>query len=395
MTRIAEGLAKSRSVNVLCSQPTYAARGTRAPSREEHNGVCIERCWSTALSKDFIPFRLINLLTISASMFFSALIRLRRDDIVLVVTNPPLLPFAISTVCRLKGAKCILRIDDVYPNVLVSTGVARPESLIVRIMERLTRRLYGGVQAIVVLGRDMAALVRSKLPDIADRITVIPNWADLDLVSPHPKSENALLSELGLKDKFVVQCAGNMGRAQGIDTMFAAAEILRDNDQVHFLFIGSGARRPWMEQQVRDKNMRNVTLVDQRPRSDQPNFLNACDAAMASLVPGMLGVSVPSRMYNIMAAGRPIIAITEPGSEMALVVEEEHIGWVVPPDDAAALAEAISDACRNPSLIAEMGARARIAAETKYSEEHAVAAYLRVVEELTEMAEETCECARE
>lgn len=379
MTRIAEGLARSQPVSVLCSQPTYAAREVRAPRRETHNGVEIERCAGTRLNKNVLPLRIINLLTISASIYVKCLLRLRRGDKVVVVTNPPLLPFLVSLACRLRGAKCVLRIDDVYPEALVAMGVASPGSLAVRVMHRATRWLYRGVARIVVLGRDMQRLARAKLSDSGERVVVIPNWADLEEVAPRPKCENALLRELGLSDKFVVQCAGNMGRAQGIENMFAAAELLRDRDDIRFLFIGSGAKRPWMESEVESKQLSNITLVGQRPRSDQINFLNACDVAIASLVPGMVGVSVPSRMYNIMAAGKPVIAVTEPGSEFARVVEEESIGWIVPPNDPEKLAEAILDAASDPARLSGMYERARAAAEAKYSEECAVRAYAELL----------------
>jgi colanic acid biosynthesis glycosyl transferase WcaI len=387
MTRIAEGLAKSQPVSVLCSQPTYAARDIRAPWREIHNGVEIERCAGTRLNKNVLPLRVINLITISTSIYLKCLLRLRRGDKVVVVTNPPLLPFLVSLACRLRGARCVLRIDDVYPEVLVATGIASPRSLVVRAMHHATSRLYRGVARIVVLGRDMRELARAKLTDSGERVVVIPNWADLDEVAPRPKSENALLRELGISDKFVVQCAGNMGRAQGIENMFAAAEILKDREDIHFVFIGSGAKRPWMESEVESKQMRNITLVDQRPRSDQINFLNACDVAIASLVPGMVGVSVPSRMYNIMAAGKPVIAVTEPGSEFARVVEEEDIGWIVPPNDPEKLAEAIVDAASDPARLRGMSERARAAAEAKYSEECAVRAYAELLRDLDGVAE--------
>jgi glycosyltransferase involved in cell wall biosynthesis len=145
------------------------------------------------------------------------------------------------------------------------------------------------------------------------------------------------------------------------------------------LFIGSGAKRSWLEQTVRKNNLANVTILPNRPRSDQPNFLNACDIAVVSLVPGMTGVSVPSRMYNIMAAGKPIIAVTDDDSELALVVQEEHIGWVAPPGQPDRIVGAIVEARACPQRLTEMGARARLAVETRYSPEKAIKAYQALV----------------
>ncbi|MCE5199495.1 MAG: glycosyltransferase family 4 protein [Armatimonadota bacterium] len=379
MTHIAEGLAQHFPVGVICCQPTYAARGTQAPWKETHNGVSIERCRATTLNKNIIPLRLVNLATISLSVFLKTAQRLRRGDVALVVTNPPLLPFLVAVACKVRGAKCILKIDDTYPEILLATGMAKPGSLIVRIMRSASRMLYENVSHITVLGRDMALLVRSRSRLEPSHVTVVPNWADLDILHPTSKADNALLKELGLNDKFVVQCAGNMGRAQNIEAMFAAAELLKNQDHIHFLFIGSGAKVHWMHEEVERKGLSNVTILGQQPRSDQINFLNACDVSLVSLVPNMLGVSVPSRMYNVMAVGKPIIVIADAASELAQVVNEEKIGWVTSPDDPKAIANAILDAYSDSTRLVEMGKRARAAAESKYSTDRAVAAYTRVV----------------
>ena len=383
MTGVAEGLAERFDVRVLCSQPTYAARGSLSPWSEIHRGVQIERCKGTTFNKDVLILRLANVVTISLSLFLKTLQRIRKSDVVIVVTNPPLLPFFVALTCRLRGAKCILRVDDVYPEAITAAGLARPNSIIVRILSWMTNRLYQTVDHIVVLGRDMERLAKEKIGHSTKRkIDVIPIWADVNLVMPTMKQSNTLLHELGLMDKFVVLCAGNMGRAQGVENMLKAAEILKGNQSIHFLFIGSGAKRQWMENEVQQQKMYNVTLLDQRPRSDQPIFLNACDIAMVSLLPGMTGAGVPSRLYNILAAGRPVLAVTGLDSEIALVVDEECIGWCVHPDQPSKLAEAILEAKTNPSRLLRMGKHARMVAESKYSPERIIEAYAGLIEDV-------------
>ncbi len=382
LTGLAEGLGRSFKINVLCGYPTYAARETALPSQEVRNGVRIERCQGTTFNKDVLLLRLVNLVTISISIFLKALFRVQRGDIVLVVTNPPLLPFVVGMVCRLRSAQCILRLDDVYPEILIATGMASRSNLGVRALDYMTKRLYRSVDRITVVGRDMARLARRKLGNIPKPISVIPNWADIDLVVPMTKKDNQLLQYLKLENKFVVQCAGNMGRAQGIENMFAAIKLLRAEQNIHFLFIGDGAKKKWMQDEVRNEHLDNVTLLAQRPRSDQPNFLNASDVAMISLLPGMTGAGVPSRMYNSMAAGKPIIAITEPESELALVVNEEQIGWVIPPDQPAKLAEVLLNVQMQLDRLLQMGIRARAVAEEKYAPDKVIKSYCTLLEEL-------------
>jgi colanic acid biosynthesis glycosyl transferase WcaI len=229
----------------------------------------------------------------------------------------------------------------------------------------------------------MKHLTVNKLNNCDDKPIIIQNWADLDAVFPVPKSGNVLLQELELRDKFVVQCAGNMGLAQDIETMFKAIGLLKEHVNIHFLFIGSGAKRQWMGNEVRDKKLSNVTILDQRNRSDQQNFLNACDIAMVSLISGMTGAGVPSRMYNIMAVGKPIIAIAEYDSELAMVIEEEKIGWTVLPDNYMHLSEVILEAYSNHSTLVEMSGRARIAALTKYSAKLLINKYYETIKDIS------------
>jgi glycosyltransferase involved in cell wall biosynthesis len=380
MSKLAEGLGRYNSVNVLCGYPVYTARGATVLKLEIRNGVNVERCDATRFDKNIIVLRLFNLLTISISIFFKALLRIRKQDIVLVVTTPPLLPFLVSLACHLRRAKCILRIDDVYPETLIATGLLRQRNMVARVFFFMNKILYRSFDRIVVLGRDMDQLVKNKLGRSDKHVTIIPNWADVDLVKPASKANNALLRELGLTDKFIIQCAGNMGRAQGIENLFKAVEILKNKKNIHFLFIGSGAKRNWMDREICNKELHNVTILDQRPRSDQGNFLNACDIALVSLLPGMTGAGVPSRLYNIMAAGKPLIAVMGYGAELEFVVNEEEVGWFVPADQPDKLVEVILDARSSPERLLQMGKRARSAAVAKYSQERVINKYRQIVE---------------
>lgn len=386
LTNIAEGLAKHCRVNVLCSQPTYSERGMRAPVQERHNGVSIRRCSGTTLNKDYLPLRLVNLVTITLSVFIAALCRLGRGDKVIVVTNPPLLPVAVSLACCVKGAQGLLLVHDVYPEVLVAAGLAREDGVVTGLLRWAARHLYQSFRAVVVIGRDMKEVVASKLGGGGKRIVVIPNWADVDEIRAKPWAENPLLAELGLSDKFVVQYCGNMGRTHGLDSLLDSVRKLANSDEIHFLLIGSGAKRRWLAESVTREHLRNATVLARRPRSALCDSLNACDVAIITFAPGMAGLSVPSRMYNVMAAGKPIIAVAEPQSELARVVQEEGIGWVVCPGDVNGIVQAVLAATSDAGRLAEMGERARSAAEAKYSLQSVIDAYQALICELEDDA---------
>lgn len=382
LTRLAEELVVRRPTAVLCGQPKYDLRGERIPSREVHHGVAVIRCFGTALDKDVLTFRVLNMLTIAVAVFVSGVRRFHRGDVVLVATNPPVLPYMTALAARFRGARAAVMMQDVYPESLVAAGLARPGSLTVRLIAMFNRLLYHLVDRVVVLGRDMDQLVKSKLgARSTTRSVVIRNWADLSDVTPSERRLNPLLLELGLALKFVVQFAGNIGRVQDVETIARAARSLLSTDpDVHFLFIGSGAQRLWLERFIAQERLTNVTLLPPRARSEQQVFLNACDVTVSAFVPGMCGVGVPSRMYNIMASGKPMIAAVDEQSEQALVIREEAIGWVVPVGDDLSIANAVRAAKADAGLVAAMGARARQAAEAKYSMQAAIYAYERLVD---------------
>jgi glycosyltransferase involved in cell wall biosynthesis len=246
----------------------------------------------------------------------------------------------------------------------------------------LNRVLFRSADRIVVLGRDMKALVEKRIGTVGKHIRIIRSWADTDVVVPAFKKDNSLLKELGLTDKFVVTCVGNMGRAQAIPFIFEAISHLKHDDSIHFLFIGSGSRKTWMESEIESRGLRNITIVGQRPRTEQSSFLNACDISIISLLPGVTGAGVPSRTYNLMAAGKPIIAVTREDSEVSLLVQEENIGWVVPPVDAANLVQAILDARSDADRICQMGVRANAAAKEKFTRERIIDEYRYLINEM-------------
>jgi glycosyltransferase involved in cell wall biosynthesis len=330
-----------------------------------------------------LPKRLINLVTISISLFLRLLMRLRRGEKVLVVTNPPPLPFLAGLACRLRGAQCVLLIHDIYPDVAVASGLLRADSCLVRWLQRCVRRLYRSVDTIVVLGRDMREVVLQRCPKDQHRVAVIPNWADVEDVRPEPRAQNRLLREHGLLDKFVVQYAGNMGRVHDIEALVRCAGQLRQHDAIHLLILGSGAKKAGLERAIVESRLTNVTLLPPFPRSASSECLNACDVAINALVPGMQGLSVPSRTYNILAAGKPIIAATDRDSELARVIREEDVGWVVAPGDALGMARAILEARACPDALAAMGRRARLAAETKYPFPRILSAFVQVMQDHT------------
>jgi glycosyltransferase involved in cell wall biosynthesis len=382
LTGIAEGLTEDFDVKVICGQPNYAARGTRAPKREIHRDVEIFRVWGTTLDKDVLIFRLVNMLTLGISMFFKSLFKIGKNEDVLVVSAPPSLPFGTAIAAKLRGAEYNLIIQDKYPEILTAVGKAKPESFFVQALNRLNTRLYDGAKRIAVVGRDMKKLVGDQMSEnVADRtkIAVIQNWAALEEVEPLPRDCNHILKEFNLSDKFVFLYAGNMGHPQDLESIVECAAKLKSDSRFHFLFIGSGVKRKWLESEVSEKQLPNVTVLPPRPRSEQKIFLNACDVGLVPLVNRMSGVAMPSRTYNFLAAGKPILALTEADSEVANVIEEDRVGWYVPPHDPERLLETIYEIYTERNNLQAIGERARRTALEKYSAEAAIEKFKKLM----------------
>jgi glycosyltransferase involved in cell wall biosynthesis len=320
--------------------------------------VTIRRFRGTRFDPTRLPGRLVNAATITLAAFADVWRTVRRGDVVVVVTNPPTLPIVAKLACRLRGARAVLLVHDVYPEVLAASGIVRRGGVAYRILDRLSGLIYRGFEEVVVLGRDMRDLVAGKIGIPPERLSIITNWGDVETVRPSAGDTGGA---------FVVQYAGNIGRTHGVETLLEAAKELRGDASIRFMIIGSGARRAAVERAIASENLANVRLLEPVAREDLGTALNACDVSVIPFRPGMKGVSVPSRLYNVLAAGKPLIVAADADSEVGLLVREEGLGWVVEPDDARGLTAAIRAAKAAPELRRAMGERARRLAETRFS----------------------------
>lgn len=375
LTRIAEGLTDTFNVKVLCGQPNYSQRGARAPKHEVRNAVKIFRAAGTTLNKNVILFRLINIATLSLTIFLQSFFRFRAGDGVLVVTTPPSLPFIAAISALFRGASYTLLIHDNYPEILIAAHKIRETSVIAKGLNVFNRWLYKYTAKIIVVGRDMKKLLETKTRGLDIPIVTIPNWAELETVRPESRAENRLLKELGLADKFIFLYAGNMGHPNDIETIVSCAGKLKQNPNIHFIFLGAGVKEPWLRKVAAEQNLTNITILEPKPRGEQIVFLNACDVALVSLVTRMRGVSMPSRTYNILAAGKPILAIVEDDTELTRVIEEENVGWSVPPGEPQLLFDKILEIYGKRRDLDKFGLRAREAAIAKYSLDVAIERY--------------------
>jgi glycosyltransferase involved in cell wall biosynthesis len=371
--------APNARITVLCGFPMGGATGVSStvPRHEFLEGVEILRCGFQVQSKQ----RLLHRATLYGSFLLHAgwkLLRLGSGTLVFGVTSPPFGAHLLWITSRLAGFRYQYMFLDIYPEALFSLGRLQPSSLLARCWIVLNGVSYRRASKVAVLGRDMIPLLQRQYAIPRDRIVYIPHWSPTELGCPSSFSENSLARQLGLQSQFVVQYSGNMGLLHDIDALVRAADLLREDQTIHFLFIGKGRRRAAAEQLARDLDLSNITWLDFMPRERLQETLACCHAALISLREGMEGVAVPSKLYGILASGRAVLAQAPHESEIARVVEEERCGVVVEPGDVAGLANAIRSLASDPAQVEEMGARAFEAYQTKYTLKTAVAAFERL-----------------
>jgi colanic acid biosynthesis glycosyl transferase WcaI len=311
----------------------------------------------------------------SLRVFAQALREVRPGDVVMVVTNPPMLPVLMSVVSRLRRARLVIVVHDVYPDVLYANGLMPAGSLAGRLLDRLARGALRRADRVIVIGRDMKRRIESKLNGPAGHVVYIPNWADPDIA---PRN----MSGKDTNRPLVVQYSGNMGLTHPVETLLDCAELLqRDKVHVRFDVFGWGRKQTAFLREVRHRKLTNVTVGERCPRAELGQRLAECDVALILMRPGMSGISVPCRFYNILAAGKPVIVAADVDTEVAMVVQEQGLGWVVEPQDPGALAAAAMDAARRPDELKSMGGLAAELAARKYSFQAALQSYVRVIDE--------------
>ncbi|MBX9860477.1 MAG: glycosyltransferase family 4 protein [Sphingomonas sp.] len=378
LTQTAEGLAVDFDVHVLCGQPDYFGDGNRAPSREARHDTDIHRVRGTRFRKGGLFARLVNALTFTLTIFIFALRHFRKGDRILAATNPPPVPVLVGLAAKLRGCRSTLLVHDVYPEVLAAAGVMGRTSLIYRVLAALFRTSYAMFDGFVVLGEDMKLIVQQKLGGAERAIAVIPNWADPDIV-PIDRASNPFRAAHGLTGKFIVQFSGNFGRTHDIQLLLDAAKLLADQPEIVFLLVGAGAKSSLVDHDTETKD--NVICLPRQPREVLGQMLTTSDATVISFIDGMLGLSVPSRMYNVMAAGVPIIASAHPASELARELKASESGWVLDRSDARELADLVKSLAAPTGLqeAQRRGSNARQAVLDRYLVHHAIALYRKAL----------------
>ena len=370
LTDLAFHLASSgRQVHIITSPQRYDNQGPRLPADEVVGGVRISRVSTTSFGRAALPGRAVDYASFYASAWRLLRKTLKRDDILVAMTDPPLVSIPAMHAAKGRGAHLINWLQDLYPEVAIQLGVPILNGRLGKAVSYLRDQSLRSAAANIVVGQLMA----DKLRDLkSNNVHVIHNWTDDQQIAPVRQAANRLRRLWGLQDKFVVGYSGNLGRAHEFDTLVAASQLLRQNPHIVFLFIGGGHHMDALAGQVKAQGLgANFRFLPYQDRALLKQSLSVPDLHWLSLKPALEGLIVPSKFYGIAAAGRPTIAVTAPDGEIAKLVQDHSCGLVIAPGRGDELAAAILRLSTNPESLATMGRNARAMLDAQFTRRQA------------------------
>jgi glycosyltransferase involved in cell wall biosynthesis len=366
-------------VEAWSAHPSYT-NFKRQPKRILYKGVNIIYLPSTNFNKSTIAGRSVNILTFMISASLKLLFSKEKTP-VWALTNPPFLGILLSHICSLKKRKFIYILLDIFPEGLVRLGKVSRLNIFIKLWQHLFVLTLKKSEVIIVIGRDTEQFVVDICKECQDRIEYIPHWQDDDLIFPVAFDKNNFVTEKGLKESFVVQYSGNIGIWNEVRTMGRA--VKKNIENVFFIFVGGGIRKPELLSEFEIKDQKNVLMLPFQDNIDFNNTMAASHVHLVTLKQGLEGMAVPCKIYGILAAGRPVIALVPEHSEIANIVREENCGLVVDPDDLDGLINAIFFLKDNDGIRRQMGQNGRKAFENKYTTRIAAKAYKKILDKVT------------
>ena len=379
-----------QNVRVITGRQLYDKADAELQASETIDGITVNRIWSSRFGRSSLAGRAVDYVTFYFSAVFAVLRAVRRDDVVVTATDPPLLSVVLGPLIHARRAHLVNWLHDLFPEVATALGVGN----------RFTRPLYAALRWLrnrslktakmnVVLGERMAERLAENGVK-ARQVSIIPNWSDEASVVPIAPRDNPLRREWGLDDVFVVGYSGNLGRAHEIRTLLAAMIALQEDAEhrasgpdVKFLFVGGGALYAELEREVERLRLTNALFRPYQPRESLSQSLSVADVHLAILQEELEGLIVPSKFYGIAAAGRPTLFIGDPDGEIPRLLALHRCGISVRSGNGPGLTQHILQLARDPQLCRDMGQRARRLLESELGKDLALGRWVETITQIS------------
>lgn len=367
-------------VEVWSAHPSYT-ESKRQPKILVYKGIKIRYLSSTNFAKSSLPGKIINTVTFTVSAGLKILFSHDKTP-VWTHTTLPLVGIVLSFICSFKKRKFIYILLDIFPEGLIRVGRVSKKNPFIRLWNKLFIMSLMKSEKIIVIGRDIKKWVDDICTECQKKTEYIPHWQDDSLIYPMDFEENKFIQEMGLKDKFVVQYSGNMGLWNEIKTLGKA--VKKNIENIEFIFVGGGIRKKELFDEFSVAVQQNVLILPFQPNENFNNILSASHVHLVTLREGLEGMAVPCKIYGILAAGRPVIALVPELSEIAFLVREEQCGIVINPTDLDGFINAICLLKSDEILTKKLGQNGRKAFEKKYTTRIAAERYKALLGQISD-----------
>ena len=340
-------------------------------SRRRENGFWVTRFWTNATPQPLGRLLAWNIYT-AASLL--NMLSIRPGDVLMLRTPPLQLGLVGFLAKRLKGARVLLNVQDIHPDLSIESGILR-NPVGVSFARALEKWVYRISDRILVISDGFKENLLGKgVP--AKKMAVVPNWVDTEFLKPRPK-DNRVARRHGLHDRFVLMYSGTLSISSNLalESVLESARLLAREEDIRFAIVGDGLKKEALRTRAGEMGLSNVVFLPFQDYADLPELLAASDVLLVPLDKEKSQMSVPSKLYNFMAAGRPILGLAPPDSEVAAVIRNTGCGFVVPPGDVRGLAEAVLALKKAPERLAFSASRARTHVEDNFTKDGAMEKY--------------------
>lgn len=380
LTELCEDLTGTFDVTVIAGQPNVnpSHASFRSHGCEIRHEVRIERVRHSRLRKAGLLRRAVNYFSFLVMAVVRGL-RVARTDVIVVETDPPLLCLLGRFLQRFHGAKLVVYLQDIHPDIGIAIGKFR-NGWLMRTLRWMLLRVYRSADRVVVLSSDMQErMIEAGVR--AERVVCIPNWIDTAKVRPC-KQDNPFRKKHARNGEFVAMYSGNHGLCQRLEDVVAAASYLRDREDILFLLVGDGALKPQLRRQADELGLSNVRFLPYQSHAELAQSLSAADVHLVPLDPRVASCLMPSKFYGVLASGTPLVAIAPEDCELAELTLEHDVGVIAPPGEPEALADIVRDLSDQAWDLVDMGLRARRLAESTYDRKRITARFCELLSEV-------------
>ena len=381
LTALCEGLSGEFQVSVLAGQPNAIVDELEVEnwnSAVARNNVGINRVKHTCFPKRSLVGKGLNFLSFARAAK-SALRTVSTPDVVVFETDPFLLAFEADRLKKRTNCRMVGYLQDIYPDVAVALGKVGNNWAVRRLRKSLFD-IYRRCDRMVVLSQDMANLLIDG-GVTSDRISIVPNWADTDKIAP-TNGVNRFREQHQLGQRFIAMYSGNLGLTQRLEEFVETAELLKTRADIMFCFVGRGSQEIALRKLVQTRQLTNVKFIDYQPQSELTHSLTAADIHLVPLTKLLSRCLMPSKLYGILAAGRPFLTNAPAGSELHAISTHHKVGLTVEPGSTRDIADRILWAADHPAELEIMGHNARQLAESEYTQHRSIAKFREVLQDV-------------